>query len=118
MITDTAAPRPLTLLSDDEALFQGAVAGFAEGHVRPLVQQMERDAKLDPADSVDLLACLAAGSADDRALVTQAAKSHPTAFVRAAAVDLAKSAAAGPPAHGCRSASLLCRHARASVARS
>src|SRR5437870_4796300 len=49
MITDAAAPRALTLLSDDEALFQGAVAGFAEGHVRPLVQQMERDAKLDPA---------------------------------------------------------------------
>jgi alkylation response protein AidB-like acyl-CoA dehydrogenase len=49
MITDAAAPRPLTLLSDDEVLFRDAVAGFAEGYVRPLVQQMERDAKLDPA---------------------------------------------------------------------
>jgi alkylation response protein AidB-like acyl-CoA dehydrogenase len=39
---------PLTTLSDDEALFRDAVAGFANDEVRPRVQQMERDGKLDP----------------------------------------------------------------------
>ena len=54
------------------------------------------DAKLDPADAVDLLACLAAGGADDRAVVSQAAKAHPAALVRAAALDLAKSPGPAP----------------------
>ena len=40
---------PLTTLSDDEAAFRDAVAGFANEDVRPRVQQMERDGKLDPA---------------------------------------------------------------------
>jgi alkylation response protein AidB-like acyl-CoA dehydrogenase len=40
--------QPLTVLSDDEALFRDAVAGLAEGEVRPRVQQMERDGKIDP----------------------------------------------------------------------
>src|SRR5438067_11125186 len=40
---------PLTILSDDEALFRDAVAGFAEEEVRPRVQSMERDGKIDPA---------------------------------------------------------------------
>jgi hypothetical protein len=66
-------------------------AAGAWTRLRTLVLQ----AKIDPADALDLLACLAAGSADDRAVVAQAAKSHPTAFVRAAAVDLYKSP--GPP---------------------
>ena len=44
---DTARP-PLTLLSDDEALFRDAVAEFAETEVRPRVQQMEQAAKIDP----------------------------------------------------------------------
>jgi alkylation response protein AidB-like acyl-CoA dehydrogenase len=39
---------PLTALSDDETLFRDAVAGFADEEVRPRVQQMERDGKLDP----------------------------------------------------------------------
>jgi alkylation response protein AidB-like acyl-CoA dehydrogenase len=39
---------PLTTLSDDETLFRDAVAGFANEEVRPRVQQMERDGKLDP----------------------------------------------------------------------
>jgi alkylation response protein AidB-like acyl-CoA dehydrogenase len=39
---------PLTILSDDEALFRDAVAGFANEEVRPRVQQMERDGKIDP----------------------------------------------------------------------
>ena len=41
--------QPLTILSDDEGMFRDAVAGFAEEEVRPRVQQMERDGKIDPA---------------------------------------------------------------------
>src|SRR5581483_186220 len=47
MATDTLNP-PLTILSDDEAMFRDAVAGFAAEEVRPRVQQMERDGKIDP----------------------------------------------------------------------
>ena len=39
----------LTTLTDDEAMFRDAVAGFANEEVRPRVQQMERDGKIDPA---------------------------------------------------------------------
>jgi alkylation response protein AidB-like acyl-CoA dehydrogenase len=39
---------PLTILSDDEAMFRDAVAGFANEEVRPRVQEMERAGKLDP----------------------------------------------------------------------
>ena len=50
MAIETAAARPpLTVLSDEEAMFRDAVAGFAEEEVRPRVQQMERDGKIDPA---------------------------------------------------------------------
>jgi alkylation response protein AidB-like acyl-CoA dehydrogenase len=49
MTIDTSAARPpLTTLSDEEAMFRDAVAGFAEEEVRPRVQQMEREAKIDP----------------------------------------------------------------------
>jgi alkylation response protein AidB-like acyl-CoA dehydrogenase len=41
--------QPLTILSADEEAFRDAVAGFAAEEVRPRVQQMERDAKIDPA---------------------------------------------------------------------
>ncbi len=48
MTNDPAlAHSPLTILSDDEAMFRDAVAGFANDDIRPLVQQMEKDAKLD-----------------------------------------------------------------------
>ena len=40
---------PLSRLSEDEALFRDAVAAFAEDEVRPRVQVMERDAKIDRA---------------------------------------------------------------------
>jgi alkylation response protein AidB-like acyl-CoA dehydrogenase len=40
--------QPLTVLSDDEAMFRDAVAGFADGEVRPRVQRMEREGKIDP----------------------------------------------------------------------
>src|SRR3954470_1232198 len=50
MATDTAAARPpLTVLSDEEMMFRDAVAGFATEEVRPRVQQMERDGKIDPS---------------------------------------------------------------------
>src|SRR3954453_8306480 len=50
MTIDTAAARPpLTVLSDEEAMFRDAVAGFATEEVRPRVQQMERDGKIDPS---------------------------------------------------------------------
>jgi alkylation response protein AidB-like acyl-CoA dehydrogenase len=45
----TSARVPLTVLSDDEAMFRDAVAEFAEAEVRPRVQAMEREGKLDPA---------------------------------------------------------------------
>src|SRR3954470_9715009 len=41
--------QPLTILSEDEAMFRDAVAGFADEEVRPRVQQMEREGKIDPA---------------------------------------------------------------------
>jgi alkylation response protein AidB-like acyl-CoA dehydrogenase len=44
-----SAHSPLTILSEDEALFRDAVAGFAAEEVRPRVQDMERNAKIDPA---------------------------------------------------------------------
>ncbi|HEX4468944.1 MAG TPA: acyl-CoA dehydrogenase family protein [Gemmatimonadaceae bacterium] len=48
MTIDTSTVRPpLTTLSDEEAMFRDAVAGFAEEEVRPRVQQMEREAKID-----------------------------------------------------------------------
>jgi alkylation response protein AidB-like acyl-CoA dehydrogenase len=43
------AHSPLTILSDDEVMFRDAVAGFANDEVRPLVQQMEREAKIETA---------------------------------------------------------------------
>ncbi len=50
MTNDLAlAHSPLTILSDDEAMFRDAVAGFANDDVRPLVQKMEKDAKIDSA---------------------------------------------------------------------
>ena len=50
MSTETTTARPpLTIFSEEENAFRDAVAAFAEAEVRPRVQQMERDAKLDPA---------------------------------------------------------------------
>jgi len=49
MTTETSVARPpLTILSDEEAMFRDAVAGFAEDEVRPRVQKMEREGKIDP----------------------------------------------------------------------
>ena len=38
----------LTVLSEDEELFRSSVREFAEGEVRPRVEQMEHASKLDP----------------------------------------------------------------------
>jgi alkylation response protein AidB-like acyl-CoA dehydrogenase len=43
----TARP-PLTVLSDEEEMFREAIAAFAEEEVRPRVQMMEREGKIDP----------------------------------------------------------------------
>src|SRR5204862_8238902 len=39
---------PLTVLTEEERMFQSAVRDFAESEVRPRVQAMERAAQLDP----------------------------------------------------------------------
>jgi alkylation response protein AidB-like acyl-CoA dehydrogenase len=39
---------PLTVLSEDEAMFRDAVRDFAEGQVRPLVHRMDEEQKMDP----------------------------------------------------------------------
>jgi len=48
-VTGIPTAPPLTHLTSDEALFQSAVAEFAEAEVRPRVSDMERAGKLDPA---------------------------------------------------------------------
>jgi alkylation response protein AidB-like acyl-CoA dehydrogenase len=40
---------PLTTLSEDESMFRSSVREFAEGELRPRVEQMDEAAKLDPA---------------------------------------------------------------------
>lgn len=40
---------PLTTLSEDELMFRASVREFAEGELRPRVEQMDEHAKLDPA---------------------------------------------------------------------
>jgi alkylation response protein AidB-like acyl-CoA dehydrogenase len=41
--------RPLTILSEDEEMFRASVREFAEGELRPRVEEMDEKAKLDPA---------------------------------------------------------------------
>jgi len=51
MSTATAAAisnAGLTILSEDEEMFRASVREFAEGEVRPRVEHMEKNAKLDP----------------------------------------------------------------------
>jgi len=40
--------QPLTVLSEEEELFQRAIRDFCEGQLRPLVAEMDRVAKMDP----------------------------------------------------------------------
>src|SRR6476646_8727119 len=46
--------QPLTLLAEDEALFRDSVREFAERQVRPLVREMDEQAKI-PKDLVTRL---------------------------------------------------------------
>ncbi len=49
MTTDLSAARPpLTVLSDEEAMFRDAVRALADDEVRPRVMEMERAGKIDP----------------------------------------------------------------------
>src|SRR5882724_6512982 len=41
--------RPLTILAEDEEMFRASVREFAEGELRPRVEEMDEKAKLDPA---------------------------------------------------------------------
>jgi alkylation response protein AidB-like acyl-CoA dehydrogenase len=41
--------RPLTTLTEDEEMFRSSVREFAEGELRPRVEEMDERAKLDPA---------------------------------------------------------------------
>src|SRR5215212_5476792 len=46
---DIAPGAPLTQLSEEEQMFQQSVREFAIERIRPLVHDMDRDAKMDPA---------------------------------------------------------------------
>ncbi|HUQ31951.1 MAG TPA: acyl-CoA dehydrogenase family protein, partial [Pyrinomonadaceae bacterium] len=43
------AAQPLTILSEDEEMFRASVREFAEGELRPRVERMDEEGKLDPA---------------------------------------------------------------------
>ncbi|MHB0971274.1 MAG: acyl-CoA dehydrogenase [Thermoanaerobaculia bacterium] len=45
---DAATGAPLTLLSEEEQMFQQSVRDFAVEKIRPLVHRMDHDAKMDP----------------------------------------------------------------------
>ena len=46
---DQAGDRVLTTLSEDERMFRASVREFAEGELRPRVEEMDAHGKLDPA---------------------------------------------------------------------
>ncbi len=48
MTTTQAAATPLTILSEEETMFQGAVRDFADEQVRPLVHAMDEAGALEP----------------------------------------------------------------------
>src|SRR5438270_2385122 len=41
--------RPLTMLAEDEEMFRASVREFAEGELRPRVEEMDEQGKLDPS---------------------------------------------------------------------
>jgi alkylation response protein AidB-like acyl-CoA dehydrogenase len=49
VIAEQAGGKPLTILSEDEEMFRASVREFAEGELRPRVEQMDEQGKLDPA---------------------------------------------------------------------
>jgi butyryl-CoA dehydrogenase/short/branched chain acyl-CoA dehydrogenase len=48
-MTEELSLRPLTVLSEDEEMFRSSVREFAEGELRPRVEEMDEKGKLDPA---------------------------------------------------------------------
>ena len=48
-IEDSRWAAPLTVLSEDEEMFRASVREFAEGELRPRVEEMDEQGKLDPA---------------------------------------------------------------------
>ena len=48
-VIEARSGSPLTTLSEDEQMFRASVREFAEGELRPRVEQMDEQAKLDPA---------------------------------------------------------------------
>ena len=46
---DEQPGRPLTMLTEDEEMFRASVREFAEGELRPRVEEMDERGKLDPA---------------------------------------------------------------------
>ena len=46
---DVRSGSPLTMLSEDEQMFRASVREFAEGELRPRVEKMDEQAKLDPS---------------------------------------------------------------------
>jgi len=48
-LIEQSMARPLTTLSEDEQMFRSSVREFAEGELRPRVEEMDEHQKLDPA---------------------------------------------------------------------
>jgi alkylation response protein AidB-like acyl-CoA dehydrogenase len=48
-VSEQLSGTPLTTLSEDETMFRASVREFAEGELRPRVEQMDEAARLDPA---------------------------------------------------------------------
>src|SRR5262245_608613 len=48
-VMEQVSGRPLTTLSEDEQMFRASVKEFAEGELRPRVEQMDEAAQMDPA---------------------------------------------------------------------
>jgi alkylation response protein AidB-like acyl-CoA dehydrogenase len=46
---DENVARPLTILSEDEEMFRSSIREFAEGELRPRVEEMDEKGKLDPS---------------------------------------------------------------------
>jgi len=46
---EQSAGQPLTVISEEEQMFRSSVREFAEGEIRPRVEEMDEQGKLDPA---------------------------------------------------------------------
>src|SRR5918999_2484502 len=46
--SETISGSPLTVYSEDETMFRASVREFAEGEIRPRVEHMDEEAKMDP----------------------------------------------------------------------